>query len=525
MKQTYIPGNKSMTGQIHPELLSSVILGLIRYAEVGLARLNKGVVFLSLFFAVGFSSCEKFLDLKPASDAIAVENTASDSVLYKSAAEVEAALAGAYSDFRNEYFELDYFVNGDAQSDDAYAGADNPANFQIDDYNIDATNSNVSRDWAYLYSTIGKCNAVINNVMAVPDPSLTESDKLAIKGEACFIRAFMYFQIVQLWGDAPLITQEVKTISADLLPQLYPIMFPPRALQSKIYAQIISDLEFALPNVGVTAQDKTIATKGAVNAMLAKVYATIEPHDYNKVLQYCNDVIAGPYSLLPQYDQLWDNSVENSAESIFEINYAGTSSDANWGASMFRGDDWKKFDIPSNDLVKAFDDEGDNIRKNSSIIFLDVTGKWTDSHWPQNHYPFINKYRIYTYPSPQNYIFIRLADIILLKAEALNELGDVSAAAALVNQIRSRVSLPNTPANTQETMRLAIEKERRLELAFEGIRWYDLKRTGRAIEVINNTIGADGQKIGYDLTPEHLIWPIPQSEMDKNSKLVQNPGY
>ena len=129
-------------------------------------------------------------------------------------------------------------------------------------------------------------------------------------------------------------------------------------------------------------------------------------------------------------------------------------------------------------------------------------------------------------PSPQNYIFMRLADILLLKAEAMNELGDLVGAAALVNQIRSRVSLANTSANTQEAMRLAIEKERRLELAFEGHRWFDLKRTGRAIEVMNNVKGPDGvTPIGYNLIPNRLIWPIPQAELDKNSNLVQNIGY
>jgi hypothetical protein len=188
--------------------------------------------------------------------------------------------------------------------------------------------------------------------------------------------------------------------------------------------------------------------------------------------------------------------------------------------------DWKKFNIPSNDLVKAFDDEGDNIRKTSSIFFDDVTGKWSDSKWPQNNYPFINKYRLDETPSPQNYIFIRLADILLLKAEALNELGDIAGAASLVNQIRSRVNLSNTTAATLDAMRLAIAKERRLELAFEGHRWFDLKRTGRAIEVMNNAKGPDGlTPLGYNLTPNRLIWPIPQAEMDKSSKLVQNDGY
>ncbi|MFM8489620.1 MAG: RagB/SusD family nutrient uptake outer membrane protein, partial [Bacteroidota bacterium] len=384
---------------------------------------------------------------------------------------------------------------------------------------------NVSRDWAYLYSTVGKANAVINNTQAVNDPALTPQRKAEMVGEASFIRAFMYFQLVQLWGDVPLQLKEVKTISASQLDAIYPLIFPARAPQEEVYRQIIADLEVALAGVRVTAPHKGFITKGAVNTMLAKVYATQEPHDWNKVNQYCDAVIAGGYTLLPDYDKLWNNSQENSSEAIFEINYNGGITDGNWGTKIFRGLDWKKFNLPSNDLARAFDAEGDTKRKNSSIIFLDVTGKWSDPHWPQTKYPFINKYRTFTEGSNQNYIFYRLADVLLLKAEALNELGDLAGAAELVNRIRTRVSLPNTTAATQADMRLAIEKERRLELAFEGHRWYDLKRTGRAIAVMNAVTGANNENLGYDLNEQRLLWPIPQAELDKNSKLTQNPGY
>lgn len=483
------------------------------------------ILFTAIIALFSLNSCEKFLDLEPVSDGIAVSNTGADSILYHSASEAEAALAGVYADFKNEYYQLDYFVNGDAQSDDAYAGGDNPANFQIDDYRIDAINLNVSRDWAYLYSTIGKANAVINNTQAVNDPALTAQRKAEIIGEASFIRAFMYFQLVQLWGDVPLQLKEVKTISADQLDDIYPLIFPARAPKEEIYRQIIADLELALAGVRVTAPHKGFVTKGAVNTMLARVYATQEPHDWNRVNEYCDAVIAGGYTLLPDYDMLWNNSQENSPEAIFEINYNGGITDGNWGTKIFRGLDWKKFNLPSNDLVRAFDAEGDTKRKNSSIIFLDVTGKWSDPHWPQTKYPFINKYRTFTEGSNQNYIFYRLADVLLLKAEALNELGDLAAAAELVNRIRTRVNLPNTAAASQSDMRLAIEKERRLELAFEGHRWYDLKRTGRAIAVMNAVTGANNENLGYDVNENRLLWPIPQAELDKNSKLTQNPGY
>ena len=235
---------------------------------------------LAALLVLGLNSCEKFLELEPESQGIAVNNTSSDSIFFKSASEAEAALAGAYSDFKNEYFELDYFVNGDAQSDDAYAGADNPSNFQIDDYRLDATNSNVSRDWRYLYATIGKCNTVINNVGAVNDPAMTPARKEEIIGEASFIRAFMYFQAVQLWGDVPLQLKEVKSISAANLDAIYAQIFPARSPQAEVYAQIIADLHTALDKVPSVTLHKGFVSKGVVNAVLAKVYAAQPTKDW-----------------------------------------------------------------------------------------------------------------------------------------------------------------------------------------------------------------------------------------------------
>ncbi|HLN53969.1 MAG TPA: RagB/SusD family nutrient uptake outer membrane protein [Lentimicrobium sp.] len=482
-------------------------------------------ILLATVWLIPLVACEKFLEVPPLSQPIGVgAGMTEDTVIFETAAQIEAALGGLYSDFRNEYWELDYFVNGDAQSDDAYAGADNPANFQIDEMRIDATNSNVSRDWAYLYGTIGRANLIINNVFEINESGFDEQRKAEIKGEASFIRAFHYFQLVQLWGDVPLQLKEITSVSAELLPVIYPQMFPERAPQDEVYAQIIGDLEYALGTVPSTQPDKGYVTTGAVNALLAKVYATKVPHDYAKVIQYADAVISAGYSLVQDYEALWNGTQENTSESIFEINYEGTSASGNWGVFMFRGTDWKKFNTPSHDLVAAFDAEGDDIRKNASMDFQDVSGKWGDPYWPAATYPFINKYRNMSSPSPQNYIFLRLADIILLKAEALNENGDVTGAAELVNQIRERVDLSPTDASNQEDMRLAIENERRLELAFEGHRWFDLKRTGRALEEMNDIQGPNG-KLDYSVNENKLLWPIPQSELDNNANLVQNPGY
>jgi starch-binding outer membrane protein, SusD/RagB family len=473
-------------------------------------------LFLSLLIILPIQSCDDILDKEPPSR-LTDKDLGEEGI--PTAAQVEAFLSGCYADFFNEYFMLDYFVIGDAQADNAYAGADNPANFQIDEFKIEAVNSNVERDWRYLYATIAKCNTVLDNVGNVIDPALTETRKQEIIGEASFIRAFMYFELIRQFGDVPLLVKEIAEIDLEKLDEIYLSRTP----AAEVYAQIIADLETALVKVRPTAPDKGYATRGAVNAMLAKVYATIEPHDWNKVSQYCDAVIGGGYTLLPKYDQLWDLSQENSSESIFESNCYGWDTGGNWGTSMFSGTDWKKFNTPTNDLVKAYDDEGDLIRKNSNIRFEDVTGKWPDRYWSLSTYPLINKYRDFS--GAGNFILIRLADILLLKAEALNELGEVDEAAALVNQIRDRVELAPTTASTQSDMRLAIEKERRFELAFEGHRWHDLKRTGRAIEVMNALKDGNGSSLGYALDENRLLWPIPQTERDKNDKLTQNDAY
>jgi hypothetical protein len=150
---------------------------------------------------------------------------------------------------------------------------------------------------------------------------------------------------------------------------------------------------------------------------------------------------------------------------------------------------------------------------------------WNDPYWKNpGHYPILSKYN-----DPNNgtndFYAIRLADILLLRAEAYNHSNDISHAADLVNEVRKRVGLPNTTAATQSDMAASIATERRLELAFEGQRRFDLIRTGKAIEVMNAQKDASGNSLNYDVQPYQLIYPIPQEQLDLNPKLVQNPGY
>jgi hypothetical protein len=449
------------------------------------------------------SGCKKdFLDKQPS-------NQVTADVAFVDAAGAEKLLRGMYDGMYNDYNIWDFMTNGDVTADNAYAGGDNPANIQIDLFTANSTNGNVGRDWGALYSDIKNANEVLENVPLIQDAKLDAGNRRnQILAEASGIRAYQYFNLVRLFGAAPLILKTPANLSE---------MQPAKASVDALYAQIIKDLEFALANASTTAANKGIFTKGVANALLAKVYATKPNPDWAKVNQYCDAVIGGGYSLYPNFSGLFDAANENNSEAIWEMQFDGYSGQhGNWMPGVITGTGWKRFNTPTNDLVKAFDDEGDVIRKNASISFKNVsTDGWSDNFWPKANYPFINKYR--ADDKSDSYI-IRLADILLLKAEAQNETSAAGWAQSkvIVDQIRRRVNLAGTPAEDQAAMRLAIEKERRLELAFEGHRWFDLVRTNRAIAVMNAQKDGSGNSLNYNVTAAKILFPIPQAEIDRN---------
>ncbi|SER33424.1 RagB/SusD family nutrient uptake outer membrane protein [Pedobacter rhizosphaerae] len=454
------------------------------------------------------SGCKKdFLDKQPF-------NQVTGDVAFTTAAGAEKLMAGVYGGMYNDYHIWDYMINGDVTADNAYAGGDNPANIQIDLFTTNSTNGNVGRDWSGLYANIKNANEVLENVPNIQDPTLdANSRRNQILGEASALRAYFYFHLVRLWGGVPLVLKSPTSLEE---------MQKPRSTVDEVYAQIIKDLESALPNVRATAANKGIITKGIVNALLAKVYASKPNPDWAKVQQYADATISGGYSLMGSFDQLFDGNHKNNSEAIWEMQYdgwGGPNGRGNWMPSVIVGTGWKRFCTPTNDLVAAYDAEGDVIRKNASVTFNNASSEgWSDDYWTKSSYPYINKYRK---DDVSDSYFIRLADIILLKAEALNEqsASGWSTAKPLVDQIRGRVNLGGTPATDQASMRLAIEKERRLELAFEGHRWFDLLRTNRAVAVMNAQKDGKGNSLNYNVTSAKLLFPIPQAELDRNPNI------
>ena len=482
-------------------------------------KLNKTINYIILGAGLSFGavSCSDYLDTEPITDkAVELSDTP-----YKTAADAEDLMNTIYNDLGNEYWQLDYFFNGDAQTDIAYQGGDNPQNAQQSEYRILATNSNVSRDWNYIYGRINNCNKVINYVDKIPDTSLSTQRRKEMIAEASVMRALYYFHAVQLWGDVPLVTQAVIGVTAENFEEVYSQVYPARKPAAEVYSLIISDLESALPNVPASS-NKYRASKGAALSLLAQVYATKPSPDYAKVVAYTDQLMTQGYSLVSNYDYLFDNAHEANSESILEANGNGGSIWW-WGTFMFIGTDWKKFNTPSNDLVKSFDNEGDAIRKASTVKFEAVG--WSDKYWSSSNYPFAWKQREQS--GNQNIYIFRYADLLLLRAEAKVKLGDYTGAAALVNQVRARVNLaPITITDGTDGIN-KILNERKLELAFEGQRWFDLKRTGKALEIIKNRKDENGNPISYvsNLTEAKLLWPIPQSQIDNNPNLKQNTGY
>jgi len=244
--------------------------------------------------------------------------------------------------------------------------------------------------------------------------------------------------------------------------------------------------------------------------------------NWDSVAYYCDQVIPD-YSLVPNFTFLWDNNHKNNSEAIWEFNYQGYNVIGNWIPSQFIGSGWKKFETPSIDLVDTFKVENDSIRLNNSISFIDYG--WDDPYWKnKSSYPIISKYN-----DPNNgtndFYQIRLADILLLKAEALVQKNDINGAMMLVNQVRARVKLAPKTATDATDANNIIYTERRLELAFEGQRWFDLVRTGTAIQVMNAQKDANGTNLNYNVQPYQLIYPIPQTQIDLNPLLTQNPSY
>ncbi|MCI1648019.1 MAG: RagB/SusD family nutrient uptake outer membrane protein [Bacteroides sp.] len=497
---------------------------------------------LASLLLLSISSCS--LDRDPIdtfSDLTEGSTEPGQKVVFKNKAAVESNLQGLYQSMRDrqEHWYLDLLLIAESHSDNAYAGTTGAEVVPFENNAIEGSNSVLARDWDRYQEDFAKANLLINYVDSVKDASLTADERISYKAQAKIFRAMVLFDMVRIWGDITMVTTMSDDITEDNIDEVYDQYFPPQTPEIDVYKQIESDLldavKYAPDN---NPSDKTLFTKSVARTLLAKVYAEKPLRDYSKVVKYCDEVTADGFDLVKDFSDLFgmnadntDVKMRNTKESILEAQFS--TGNGNWCTWMFGRDlanwnnnfTWAKWVTPSRDLIKAFEDEGDQIRFNESVVYYACT--WSN-YYPSDHYPFMYKCRS-AYSSLIKY---RYADVLLLKAEALimGNTPDLEGAAKIIDKIRKRAGLKDLPSavrTSKDAMLNALLKERRLELAFEGQRWFDLVRLNKVEEVMNSVFAKDsGRKaLAYPFTEDSYRLPIPQSVIDTNDKIHQNPGY
>lgn len=486
-----------------------------------------------LIFTTLFWSCEDFLEKEPFEDPSAEALTDAESAV--------ALVNGAYQPMQRpklynfRIWTLD-IVAGNSEVG-AGGGTDGIETIDLSNFVTTTDNAAALDIWRGPNPGILYCNTVLENV---PTMNISEDLKNRCIGEAKFLRAHYYFILVRLFGDVPMTTSTPKPGEN---------LMPARTDKQRIYNEIIiPDLKDALSLLPAREQygtaDKGRASKGAAAGLLAKVYLTLGR--YQDCLDMCNEVERLGYTLNPDYMDCFgaEPRNKNTAESLFEIQYLGLTrfgfwddeNQANWQSTYMgpRGTGWVGggygWNQPTQEFVNQY--EPGDLRKDKTILYEGgpaFDGKQYRSNMSNTGYN-VRKFLVPLSLSPDyntnsaSVIVLRYADVLLMKAEALNELQRTSEAVAPLFEVRKRAGLTDRSALEeldQDQMREKIIHERRIELAFEGHRWFDMIRLNNGEYALNflHSIG----KINADR--KHLLLPIPQKEIDANPNLKQNTGY
>ena len=377
--------------------------------------------------------------------------------------------------------------------------------------------------WEGRYKGINLCNQVLGNV---PNIDMDENLKSRLLGEAKFQRALFYFDLVRAFGDIPMPLTVDGALEASVI----------RTPKEVVYEQIISDLTDAISSLPsrYSGIDLGRANQGSARGLLAKVYLYLK--NWDKVLEQTNALAGMGYDLVPSFYDAFRIPTENGIESIYEIQAFSVEGDWDLSSSQYgecqgiRGDGgvgWG-FNIPSDELANDFDAAGDAIRKKVTILYKGDVIEPGDTvvgvgigeldgveipRWNGKVHVPVSQREGGPGNVNQNMRVLRYAEILLIDAEARLNKGDVAGAAISLNRVRARVELPAIAQPTIED----VWNERRLELAMEGDRFFDLVRTDRAVE----RLGARGFVKG-----KNEVFPIPQTVMETtNFVLEQNPGY
>jgi len=498
--------------------------------------MKKFGIYIAASALLTVGSCSKDLDQVPFS-------SATTATFYSQPSDFVDGVNAVYADLRS--FPDRQLNLSETRSDNLYAVSDGGVRDWegINSFHKTiAANPYVTEAWETNFNGIYRANIVLEQLAengdVIPDASL----KARLEGEARFLRAFFYFDLIRWFGDVPIADKAVTANEAlDL----------PRSPVAEVYQLVISDLQFAAANLPVsyTASNAGRATSNAAKAYLALVYMTrsgpaygingpgMGLNEWNEALALINEVIAtNKFSFLPTYAEIFNYDNEHNAEVIFNVEYITGASPVLGGTFpwVLVPDDWFKsvgqqvqggltIRPVSQDLLTSY--EAGDIRKDFSI-----TEGYTNNG-VTNTNPFFTKFVDLSHvPAnrvdwPINFIAMRYTDLLMMKAECIlnGASGTQGEVDDIVNMVRNRAGLGSLSNVTKDQL----FEERRHEFAAEGLRWHDLVRSGMVETTITNWIAAeDAQNAIQPFTANYIIYPVPQSQLDVKSGLyTQNPGY
>jgi starch-binding outer membrane protein, SusD/RagB family len=425
---------------------------------------QKGLFLISILTIL--ASCHDMLYLHP-TDSIPEE------LAITSESDLQSAILGCYDALQSDgYYGRGLIIFNEVGTDNAFNGGTIIEFAQINNHNVLADNAYLEGIWSAPYNAINRCNTAM---YYLDELDISEEKKKEYRAELLFIRALSYFNLTRLFKDIPLRLE--PTLSSDDLNV-------PKSSQGVIFSQILSDLTFA--NNQISNANPFYVTDLTVKTLLAKIH--LELGNYNNAISYADTVIASNRSLLDNFEKLF--TTEGNAESIFELRFTKLISDRNRLAEYCYPPSLKgRYEIaPNSDLLNSFE-PGDSRRN----LFQGVV-------------PYCNKYESISGGDDNVYIF-RLAELYLIRAEARARYGgNVNLIRNDINTIRNRAGIDSVFTNSYNQLLEIIEAERRHEFAFEGHRWFDLIRTGRAAVVLG-------------IPESKYYFPIPLSEINTNTSI------
>jgi tetratricopeptide (TPR) repeat protein len=450
----------------------------------------------------------------------------SEANFYKTNADFYNAIVGVYGALKlpgiiekgsGSYLYMTEMVTDNTDTGQARGGTATEL-YYFEDFNFALSSTTISNAWIGHYAGIARTNSILDRLNAANIP---QASKDRFEGEAKFMRALFYFNLVRFFGDVQLVTQEITSP--------YGANSIPRSPAAEVYALIISDLKTAetkLPATIPTAEAGR-ASSWAAKTLLGKVYLTLKQYD-NAATKLKEVIDGNTYSLMPKYADVFAATTSYAAnkEYIFAVQYksgqVGQGSDlwSNWAAVNSSvallgtgGGTGGGFNRPTADMEAAY--EVGDLRKDASML-----SSYKAANGTAVNERYVVKFRqqgALNADSDVDFPVLRYADVLLMYGESLNESGRTAEGLPYLNLIRKRAGLTDKTALSQADFRLAMEQERRVELAFEGHRWFDLVRNGRFVTVMKAK--------NYKVQDFNQLYLIPQREIDLNKTLTQNTGY